>query len=942
MQSITSTLTLTLKRLWSQRGLTSATLLGLSVAVALIMTVPLYADAVNFRILQEELSTQTERNNRPPFAYLYNYIGAWNDPVEWEAIQPVTQYLEAQGAETLGLPSEAFVWHVETNTYRLFPEDGRGDPLLQPRFGTTSRLADEIELLSGEWPTDAPIDRTVPIEVLITAVTAQELNVTVGARLDMVNSRPSNTEDDRIPVVVSGIWQPMRPDAAYWFYAPTSFDEILTVSEGTYSGRLASDIDQEAYLAVWYLVLDGSRVGTQNVDRLVAGAQQVERRIDELLRASQSLQSPVEALTIYRRSVAVLTRQLLGFNAPTIGLVLAFIGLVIGLTVGQRRNEMAIMRSRGGTPNQLISMAVLEGILLGLISFTIGTLLAFWLTGQMGRVRSFLDFSAETDLRIAMNQATLIAGGIAILFAIIAQIVPVTAVSNDTIITYKLEQARQLRPPWWQRSFLDVILFGVSAYGFYQLQNDGSLFATGDGQPTSVLENPLLLLLPTVANLAVTLIFLRFLPWLMRLVAGVLTFTKSVGLLQAARYLARSPGFYSTPLVLLTLTVSLSVFTASLARTFDLQLFDQWYYQVGADMNLLNQPTTSADNRFFAQPVDASTEFYLPPSAYESIDGIEAASRVGRYPANIRVGDQFVEGEFLGIDRDKFGEVVYWRWDFSEYRLGSLMNALARSKESIIVPTDFLTETGLSVGDIVPLDISAGGGRVSLEAEIVAAFEFFPTYYPGEGEFIYVGNLSTVFEEVGGELPYRVWIETAPEFDEATFQQSLNEQRAVNTVWRQPQTRIEEILVQPQRQGVFGLLSVGFVASALLTVLGFFLYAVFSFRRRMIELGVLRAVGLSVPHMMRFVAWELALLILSGLGLGTGLGVWISQQFVPFLQTGRRQTDFVPPYLVEIAWPAISQVYILFGLLFLLAFGVLSLLLWRMRIFEAIKLGETV
>jgi len=38
---------LTFKRLWAQRGLTAATLLGLVIAVALITTVPLYADAVS-------------------------------------------------------------------------------------------------------------------------------------------------------------------------------------------------------------------------------------------------------------------------------------------------------------------------------------------------------------------------------------------------------------------------------------------------------------------------------------------------------------------------------------------------------------------------------------------------------------------------------------------------------------------------------------------------------------------------------------------------------------------------------------------------------------------------------------------------------------------------------------------------------------------------------
>ena len=44
--------------------------------------------------------------------------------------------------------------------------------------------------------------------------------------------------------------------------------------------------------------------------------------------------------------------------------------------------------------------------------------------------------------------------------------------------------------------------------------------------------------------------------------------------------------------------------------------------------------------------------------------------------------------------------------------------------------------------------------------------------------------------------------------------------------------------------------------------------------------------------------------------LGTILGIWISQQFIPFLQMGDREAALIPPYLVEIAWPAVIQIYI--------------------------------
>lgn len=125
-------------------------------------------------------------------------------------------------------------------------------------------------------------------------------------------------------------------------------------------------------------------------------------------------------------------------------------------------------------------------------------------------------------------------------------------------------------------------------------------------------------------------------------------------------------------------------------------------------------------------------------------------------------------------------------------------------------------------------------------------------------------------------------------------------------------------------------------------MLGFLLYALFSFRRRTVELGILRAVGLSAGQMTSALAWELVFLIATGLVAGTLLGAWISDLFIPYLQVGSGPAARVPPFLVEIAWPAIFRIYTLFGLLFVAALIVLVGLLRRMKIFQAIKLGETV
>jgi putative ABC transport system permease protein len=227
--------------------------------------------------------------------------------------------------------------------------------------------------------------------------------------------------------------------------------------------------------------------------------------------------------------------------------------------------------------------------------------------------------------------------------------------------------------------------------------------------------------------------------------------------------------------------------------------------------------------------------------------------------------------------------------------------------------------------------------------KVVGGFDLFPTWYPGDPEEgpLFVGNLDNLFERAGGQFPYDVWLKTNPTVD---YNQVADGVRNLNLAvldWKAPLLKVYQEQRRPERQGLFGLLSVGFGAAALLTVLGFLLYALFSFRRRFIELGMLRAIGLSAGQMTAFLAWELAFLILIGLGAGTGLGAWVSGLFIPYLQVGAGPSARIPPFLVEIAWPAIFRIYALFGLLFVVALAVLAVLLLRMKIFQAVKLGET-
>ncbi len=132
------------------------------------------------------------------------------------------------------------------------------------------------------------------------------------------------------------------------------------------------------------------------------------------------------------------------------------------------------------------------------------------------------------------------------------------------------------------------------------------------------------------------------------------------------------------------------------------------------------------------------------------------------------------------------------------------------------------------------------------------------------------------------------------------------------------------------------------MAAALLTLVGFTLYILISLRRRYIEFGVLRAIGLSAGQMLGILGIEQSLLIVVGMTAGTGLGVLVSRLYIPFLQVGSAADVTVPPFQVLIAWGDIARIYVVFLVMLAGAVGGMIWYLKRLKIFEAVKLGEAV
>ena len=275
-----------MKRLWAHKGMTLITIFGLTVAIALFMTVPMFSDGVNFRILEKRLATQTENQRRPPFAYLFSYIGSWHGPLQWGQAVEADTFMLDQGHRMLGLDALAVTRHLETPLYQIFVDgeidyenDEVGLGFLQ--FASTTNFEENIRIVEGAWP--RAVDQSERLEVLVSAPWANELGWQTGEVYIAYDHR--NESPDVIQFEVAGIWEPLDPLDEYWPYAVTTFEGLLMIPEASYPGtHIAPRVDDEINLLSWYFQHGWQfTVQPQDANQLIRSLRRLERELATIL-----------------------------------------------------------------------------------------------------------------------------------------------------------------------------------------------------------------------------------------------------------------------------------------------------------------------------------------------------------------------------------------------------------------------------------------------------------------------------------------------------------------------------------------------------------------------------------------------------------------------------------------------------------------------------------
>ncbi len=920
MFRIFDSILLAIERLWVHKILVLWTLVGLSAATTLALSLSLYIDAVNTTLLTSHLAD-------PPYAFRLRYLGSWEGNISQADTSTADATISTRFASSIGMPLQQDVRYLSSGRWNMRLRDNINLGALT--VGSIAGIESQIRIIAGEWDAEKTVAPGDEIPVLVSSSLLYKMGVQVG---DTLTAQRSGADPAVLRVVA--MWEPLNADDPTWIFTPKYFDEVILVPPAAL-WQMVEAVERPVEEAAWFLIFDGSELNTADVGRLLGSIADGQRDLSAALPGVRLDLSPVDGLNAFTREVTVLTQQLVLMILPVGGLVLYFVSLVAGLLVSSQLNEDVTLRSRGMSRWAILALHGLMWLTLAALAFAVGVVLSPFVVQLVGKTTSFLRFDGmDAPLVIVFTPQALGVGALTGVVAASSGLLLAWRTSSQTITSFRQASARASKA-WWQRLYLDVLLLIPAVYVLFTLWQSGGIRT----QAENPFGDPLTFLGPTIFSLGLVLLFLRLYPTFTRLLSGVVSYTRSIALLMALREMTRSIGRYRGTLLMMGFTLSLMGFTASMASTLDRSLEDSVNYRIGADAVMItaaDAQTEQGEADANGQPTTTVTGFNsLPADDLFNIPGVQQVSRVGRYNARLLSTSPRLEGTILGIDRAAIAAVVYSRSDYSTEPYADLFNKLAGSRNGLIISTRTAVDYNLRIGQEIRIEVSALGEWYETTVPILGVTDFFPTLNPANG-FFAITNIDPIFELVGTPLPYDYWLSLAPDADPQAVRQQARALGFPVIEWRDPQTALREAIASPSRRGVLGFLSIGFLASILLTLVSAIVQSTSAFRAQSAQLGSLRAMGLGGLSVGMYLVLLQGMAAAAGILSGTSIGLATTLLFLPLLDF----SDGLPPYFVRVAWGDIALVYIIFASLLFVVTLTTTLVMSRERLSTVVKLGD--
>lgn len=952
-----------LRKMLKNKWLEISLLFGLILTVALVSSMPIYTEAILQRMLVKDLENLQTTTQTYPGSYLSAaYV---NDDMENAKVTPyiqkIDQFMKKEAKPGFALPVQYYVQArgtVKLNFAPLHPD------LVNPkvkRFAdimAMSELEKNIKLVDGRLPAKEPVNGVY--EVLVTDSALTKLKMVLG------NEFVLKDDDAYKEIIIKpvGVFDKKDKDSVYWMFKNiSSYKDTFFMPFELFEKDFTSYKTAKLRSAYWYFALDYSNMSLQNVYDYVQTHQRIEKFVFHRFENYGIQPNALETIHQYFEREQQLKTMLWSLYVPVLMMLAFYLFMVANLIMSRQKTEIAVLRSRGASRLQILTAYIVEGVILGSIAFVIGPQLGVLFTKVLGASNGFLEFVHRSALHAKADGDAYKYALYAVLCSLVMTLIPAFLATKATIVSHKQQMARKEGRSFWHRFFLDFILIGVAVYGlksFHRRMQD--LLSLGADSVTFKID-PLLFFIPALFMLGFGLFVLRVYPWFIRLIYGMGRKWWPPSLYSTLIQVGRSSTQYQFLMIFLILTISTGLYSASAARTMNQNAEDQIHYKNGADLTLKVQwendkppeglpglsgqeDASSQDNQ---EEEDAFTkpkrvQYTEPPfKPFLNLPGVQNVAKVFiKENADVSKETTNASVTLMGIDTDDFGRTAWYRAGLLEHDLNAYLNLIAGEPTAVLLSKSLATEKGIKVGDSIYL------GWTGVEPKLVVVYgivDYFPAFNPNPKDAkeplprLVVAHLDFIQNNLALE-PYEVWLKLVPGAHRQELFDALRARKIPILEYRDTTQELIVVRNDAFHLAMNGAMTLGFLISILISFIGFLLYWILSLSGRILQLGIFRALGISFMQLVWMLITEQLLTSGAAILIGILTGNVTSRLFVPLFQMTFNPTTQVPPFQVTFHPQDALGLYIIVTVMISLALIILSTLLSRIKIHQAVKLGE--
>lgn len=918
-------------------------LIGNILLISIACCNPIYTKAVLQRTLSRNLNDYMVEKNRYPGTV--SMTGAFskrnNEVIYLDQFIELNRYAKDL-PQKYQLPLLQDITHYYLSSVRAYPQMTReGEKESKSlEIGFMTGLDDHIRLIAGTMFTDVP-DESGVYDVIV----SQSMFIKHNLLLNEEFSLPNHLDFEGNPLMIriSGVFTVKETEDLFWVRQPSSYTNQCFMPEPLFR-ELFVDLDDPKYMlnASFYQVYDYEAFRGDDVERILAISDAANNDITErsVFRYSDEFN---KILREYQVKAMKVTTTLWVLQVPVFVLLAAFIFMVSQQMLQLEQNEIAILKSRGAGKRQILTVYILQSLILAAVALVVGIPLGSYLCQVLGSANAFLEFVRRKALVAEIDQTALLYALAAALFSILVMVLPVIRYSDVTIVSHKQKRSKN-SSPWWQKTFLDVVLLGVSIYGLYTFNNQKELLAARVVDGASL--DPLLFMSSSLFIIGAALFALRIIPIIVWLIFTVGKKLWSPALYASFLRVLRTRENQGFIMVFLMLTIALGIFNAQTARTVNTNEEERLNYDIGTD--LIVKELWQDNSQSVETPEDV--EYYEPDfGKYQVLDGVERVTKV----LNLSNISMSVEGgtvndiQLMGINTKEFGETAWFKDGLLDRHWYTYLNAISQNARAILVSQNFADNYGLEIGDVVYYKRKNVGSQV--RGVVYGFIDYWPTYNSRavmtgddglaqeQDAYLIVAHLSQL-QANWGILPYEVWIKAK---DSTQFIYDFAEEKGISFVkFEDLSKEIVTMKNDPIFQGTNGILTVSFIVVLLLCTTGFLIYWILSIYSRSLQFGIFRAMGMTLREILSMLINEQ--IFISGLSIACGalIGEIASKLYIPLIQIAYAASEQSLPLNIVSEQVDSMRLFTVIGVMMLLCMVILGILISKIKISQAIKLGE--